>query len=244
MVEQFDPRLGAKRPATGQQLVENNAQTEYVAAAINPMALAARLFRAHVTGCAGKCRSTADVFLAKRQSEIGDVRLAGCIEENVSGLDVAVDQALAMGIVQRLRDSRDQFRRLRNRKRSVVNPFRERLALNELRHNVAGKLFGAADIVNRNNIGMVQTRDGARFRKVGFSVLGIQNELAMGNLDCDRPLQSIVTSEIDNAKPSVAQFVLNQVAANGRGPGSHGLVGNGRLKRAGPVVLAQRRAHR
>ena len=53
--------------------------------------LAARLLGTHVRGRAGELGPLAEILLAQGQAEAGDVGLAGLVEQEVRGLDVAVD---------------------------------------------------------------------------------------------------------------------------------------------------------
>ena len=105
-------RVAPERPAAGQQLVEDDAQAEDVRAAIDPVPLAPGLLGAHVGRRPGEPGSLAEVLVPQRQPEVGHVRLAVEVDQDVGRLDVPVDQVPRMGMVQRLGDRRHQLGRL------------------------------------------------------------------------------------------------------------------------------------
>ncbi len=91
LVEKLGHRLAPEGASAGEQFVEDDAETEDVGAPIHAVPLAARLLGAHVGGGAGKPGSAPEVFLAQGQAEVGDVGVAGPVEQKVGGLDVPVD---------------------------------------------------------------------------------------------------------------------------------------------------------
>ena len=99
-----------KRPASGEQLVEDDAKAENVSAAIDAVPLAAGLLRTHVGRRPGVAGAVDHVLVPQRQSEVGDERTAGGVEEDVARLDVTVDDAALVGVLERLGDRRDQRR--------------------------------------------------------------------------------------------------------------------------------------
>ena len=100
-----------KRPPSHQQFVEDDAQAEDVAAAIDPMPFAAGLLRTHVGGRPGIAWPLAHILLPQGQPEIGHERLAALVEQNVARLDVPMHQPLLVGVVQCLGHRRHQFDR-------------------------------------------------------------------------------------------------------------------------------------
>ncbi len=101
LIQDLRDRIAPERPTAGQELIEDYSQAEDIGAAVNPMPLAAGLFGARVSGSAGETCLPAEVFVAKRQSEIGQERLAGGVDQDVGRLDVAMDQAARIGVVER-----------------------------------------------------------------------------------------------------------------------------------------------
>ncbi len=75
------------------------------------MPLTAGLFRTHVRGGTGVLRAVAHLFLGQRHAEVRDIRLAGCIEQDITRFNVAMNEPGAVGILQRFRDRRHQFDR-------------------------------------------------------------------------------------------------------------------------------------
>ena len=121
-----------KRSPSGQQFVEDDPQAKDIGATVHTMAFATGLLRAHVGGRAGEPCPLSEVLLLERQSEIGDVGLAGGVDEDVGWLDVPVDQTLAVGVMQGFSDRRHQRRRLDVRLPVVPDLLLQVAALDEL----------------------------------------------------------------------------------------------------------------
>ena len=63
------------------------------------MSLATSLLGTHIKRRSGGGRALAKVLLSKSQTEIGNVRFAGDIQQQVARLDVSMHQALSVGMV-------------------------------------------------------------------------------------------------------------------------------------------------
>ena len=83
LIDDVGDRVALEGPASGQELVEHDAQAEDIRAAVDSMALATGLLGAHVNRRAGHPGALAEVFVSQREAEIRDARLsssrrAGC----------------------------------------------------------------------------------------------------------------------------------------------------------------------
>src|SRR5215469_18676568 len=90
------------------------------------------------------------------------MRFAFCIEQNVSRLDVTMENAVLMRVMNSARYPGDEFRRLPNRHRRPPNDFVKLTAFDEFHAEIA-RAITLAHFVNRNDAGMLQTR-----RSFGF----------------------------------------------------------------------------
>ena len=91
------------RSRYGEQFVEHDTEAKDVGTPIDAMTLSARLLGTHVRRCARVGRPCAKVCLAKGQAEIGDMRLAGFIEKNITRLDIPMNDAPRMSVIQGFR---------------------------------------------------------------------------------------------------------------------------------------------
>src|SRR5439155_24786435 len=91
----------------GEQFVEDDAQAVNVGAGVHAVPFAAGLLGTHVGGRAGEGGPGAELLLAQGLAEIADVGPARGVEQDVGRLDVAVDDAVLVGVVQGLRDGDD-----------------------------------------------------------------------------------------------------------------------------------------
>ena len=152
LIHDLGMRVAPERPAAGEQLVEDDAQAEDVRAAIDPVPLAPGLLGAHVGRRPGQPGPLAVVLVPQRQPEVGDARLARRVEQDVGRLDVAVDQAPRVGVVQRLGDRRHQLGRLPKGQPALPHPLRQVAALDVLGDDVAEAVVGPADVVDRDDV--------------------------------------------------------------------------------------------
>ena len=123
LLQQFRLRVGPERLASHQQFVEDHAQAENVAAAIDPMPFATGLLGTHVGGRPGvasaPCRRPASRKASPKSATNG---LPLVVEQDVARLDVPMHQSLLVGVVQRLGHRRHQFDRFVEREPGLLEP--------------------------------------------------------------------------------------------------------------------------
>ena len=96
-------------------------------------------------------------------AKIGDDRFPVGIQENVPGLDIAMDHAPTVRITERCPDLEQPGANHRNRKRAdVAQHALQRPARHEL-HDEEVQVADLSDAVDRHDVDMLQARDGDRF---------------------------------------------------------------------------------
>jgi hypothetical protein len=87
-----------------EQLVQRDSKRINVAAVINDAALRQCVLRAHVAQGAQHiaCHRHAGVLLHAREAEIRDPQLAGVVDQQIRRLDIAVQDAVLVGVLERL----------------------------------------------------------------------------------------------------------------------------------------------
>ena len=115
----------------------------------------------------GECVSVGDARRCRpgrrrraREAEVHELG-AGLGEHDVAGLEVAVDDAGAVRAVERVGDLRADAQHVGERQRPAREARGQRLALDQLHHQVVGVAL-AADVVQRADVRMVEARDRLR----------------------------------------------------------------------------------
>ena len=118
----LDEFLGVERRPPGQQFVEQHAETVNVAARVNVPPAHLRLFGTHVSWCAdklivgGEQRVVGQASLGRLgDAEINHLRHGHAVvqrHENVGRLDVAVDDAFLMRVLDGVANLDEQFQPL------------------------------------------------------------------------------------------------------------------------------------
>src|SRR5215217_1002490 len=140
------------------QMIKHCAEPVYVGCACQLTAVAERLFWRHVTRRAQGIERARDgtlSFCQSRQAEVGKMRFAFCIEQNVSRFNISMKNAAVVSVMNSARELRDQFRCGAARHRLAFKELVERPALDEPHAEVA-RSATLAHVVNRNDVGIVQ----------------------------------------------------------------------------------------
>ena len=217
LLQNFIRALAPVRPLSGEQLVEDDAQAVDVGAGIDAVPLAAGLFRAHVGRRAGQLGAGAEVHIAQRQAEVCHHGPALFVEQDVGRLDVAVDQAAAVGVVQGFGHLGDEGCRFRAGGPGLPQPGPQILAGDELGNHVAEAVGGPAHVVDGHDARVVQGRQHAGLGQEGLDVGRRGDAVAVRHLDGHVALQVVVVGLVDHAEGAGAEPGRDAVAAQVRG---------------------------
>ena len=150
--------------------------------------------------------------LARRQgdAEVGHQRLA-VVQQDVLGLDVAVDHPVPVGVVERGGHlARDPHRLGDGELLLPVEPGPERLALDE-RHDVEEEAVGLARVEQRQDVRVLEV--GGEL-DLGQEPLGADDgrELGAEQLERDPPVVAEVLGQVDGGHAAGADLALDPVA--------------------------------
>ncbi len=142
--------------------------------------------------------------------EIRYQRVPG-FEQDVLGLDVAVDDVVAVRVAQGVGHLPADLERLLERELPLaLEPLPQRLTLDE-RHDVVEEAGGFAGVVEGQDVGVAQARREANLpeKPLGAEAGG---ELGAENLESDRPVVLEVAGEVHHGHAARAEFPLDRVA--------------------------------
>ena len=215
--DQLRDRRGSERHAAGEQFVEDHAQAVHVGATIDAMRPALRLFGRHVRrrpGDQALC-AAARLRFAERKAEVDQHRRAFSREDDIRRLDVAVDDEPGVGVTQRVGSSGNDASGFRPRRSGVQQQSTKIRSIHVVRDDIHPPRVDA-DIVDRDDAGMAQLGEPARFlqRRVGIS----QRRCGSGakHLDGHGPIELRVVAEVHFAEPAGPQRTPHLIASEGR----------------------------
>ena len=240
-------RITSEWSLSGQQLVEHDAQAEDVGSPINPVTFAPGLLGTHVGGRAGQPPALAEVLILEGEPEVRHAGFARCVDQDVGGLDVPVDQPSGVGVMQGVGDGGDQLRRIPEGRSSLSHPDRQVAAFDELRHDEAESVLRATHVEDRHDVGMVQPGEDPGFNEKRLDILGVGDSFRVRHLDGDRAVEVIVVSKIDPSEPALTEPTDDPVAADLGGIAVRGAARTleGRLRAGGSrqALLSHPRSH-
>ena len=169
LVDDLGRRRPGKRHPAGRQLVEHDAEREQVGAMID--AASERLLRRHVRDGADHHAGDGHLLLGDqlvalfrrqelRQAEVEHLDEAAVGANQVGALDVAMDDAAAVRLVERVGDLHADVDHFADRQRPLRDPLREQLALDVLHDDEVGAGV-LADVVGDGDVRRAQQRRGA-----------------------------------------------------------------------------------
>ncbi len=115
-----------------------------------------------------------------------------------------MDDARAVGLVERVRDLDADPERLLLRQGALLQPVGERLAFEVLHHQVVDAVL-LADVVEGADVGMVEGGGGAGLTLEARAAVGVLGEVRGQDLDGDGAVQARVARAVDLAHPARAK---------------------------------------
>jgi hypothetical protein len=213
-------RVAHERAAPTEQLVQHDAEAINVSAAVDAMPFTAHLFGRHVRVRAGAAAALLrQVVLRYGQAEVGQVRPAAFVEQDVRRLHVAMIHlgsifiVSAVRIVQRVGDLCDEQRGLFMRQRwFTLKAIGEGHAVDKLTDEIA-MTVRVAEVIERDDRRVLQSRDVPRLgEKSGHCLIRLQ-AVGARHLDSDRPVDFVVVRELDDTEPAASEPAAHAIAA-------------------------------
>ena len=135
-------------------------------------------------------------------------------DENVGRLDVAMNDALGMGRVERVGDFDCQREQRVQFHRPPGDQILQRHAL-QIFHGDKRLAVFLADVVDGADVGMIQRRSRLRFALEAAERLGISSDFVGQELEGDKTAQPRVFGFVDHTHPTATQFPDNAVVRDG-----------------------------
>ena len=135
------------------------------------------------------------------------------IKQDVARLHVAMHDTVRVGEMERVRNGRRQRRCLVEGESRLVHLPGKVASFNETRDHEAEAVVTATQVVDRHDIRMIETGDGARFTQIRIGVLAPRQAVWVRNLDRHVPLQLLIAAEVDGPKSARTDLALHAVAA-------------------------------
>ncbi len=217
LVEDRHQVVRVERPAAGRELEQHAADAEEVAAAVDllPLHLLGRhvVGRPHHVAGAGHRRGG-----HVRHAEVHDLHRAVFLDEDVGGLDVAVDDARLVGVRepgQHLHDHRDLA--LERHRRRLAHGLLEVLALQEL-HRDEGRAVGVvAQVEDHHHVRVGHLGDRAGLALETGLQLGVVGDLGDHDLEGHVAVEHGVVGQVHLAHGALAEGAEDLVLADPAG---------------------------
>ena len=199
---------------SGERLIQDDAKRVQVCPAVNRLALP--LFRAHISrgadhalGQPRRCGTLGDFGNPK----VRDIGFARIVEKDIGRLEIAVDNALGMGIVDGRSDSGEDVGHGPNRERPVLEPIGERTA-GHIAHDDERLAVLLAVVVHRHDAAVLEHRHGPRLAIEAGAKSRVKKHLARQNLDGHRSSKAGIVGLEDGSHSAPSKFAVDFVASN------------------------------
>ena len=171
-----------------------------------------------VRGVGSRGETTGSVrarFIYLRQPEIQQLG-AALGEHDITRLQIAVNHAMPMGLIQRVCDLNAVTKRLIDWERPLCNARRQILAL-QIFHDEIVEAIMRANVVYRADMRVAECRHRAGFALETLAVFGVAGKVWSQHLDRDGAVETLVARAINLAHAAGADgrenFVWAQIAA-------------------------------
>ncbi len=144
---------------------------------------------------------------------LDEVGLRSVLEVDVLGLDVAMDDALAVRLAERVGDAVHHARQPRRRQRAVLSQDRVQAAALQHLHRQVHDAFGRLiEVVDLHRVRRAQQRRRLRLALEAADDLRIARHLRVQDLERDLAVHLRLRRAIDRAEAAFADLLLDQIA--------------------------------
>jgi hypothetical protein len=202
----------AERNLAGQRLIQHDAERIEVRLAAD--GVPERLLGGDVVGRAEHAPADrqAGLVAAAGDPEVGDLGSRLGVEQDVLRLDVAVDDPVRVGGVQRARDLDRERHGLGDRQPpDPADALLQRLALDVLEHDERHAVV-LARVQHGDDVGVLELRHRARLAAEALDVLDLSADRSGQHLDRHTPLEHGVEGQPDPRRRARADLALEPVA--------------------------------
>ena len=148
----------------------------------------------------GSCESgsgRSGFLLQLRQTKVQQLR-AGLGEHDVAGLQIAMRDAFAVSLVQRVGNLDGVLQHLLHRQRTFLQPLRERLAFEIFHHQKINSVL-MADVVEGADVRMIQAGDRFCFALESLAQFGTISKMRRQNFDGDDSIEAGIAGFVNFA---------------------------------------------
>ncbi len=150
------------------------------------------------------------------EAEVENLGVSALRDENVRGLDVAMDDAFGVSGVESVGDFDGKRNELIVGERAAGDQMVERNAIEKF-HGDEGLALVLTDVVNGTYVGMVEGRGGLGLAAKTSKGLDIAGEFGGKKLERNEAVQARIFSFVDNAHATSAEFFGDAVMRDGVG---------------------------
>ena len=214
LLEQLGNRRACERRLARERVVEHAAQAVDVGAAVGELRAAGQLGGHVHRPTEGAFHDAHGALLeALGEAQVGELHAAARVEEDVGWLDVAVDEHLLVGVVERLGGLGRNLQPFGHRQMALLaDAVGEAVAIDELHGDEVEALF-LADVEGLHHVGMVELGSGLGFAAEGREEAGVAGGRWRQHLECHPAVQPLLHGFVDRAQPAPPDDPRHLVAA-------------------------------
>ncbi len=148
------------------------------------------------------------------EAEVENFRGAAMDQENIGGLDVAVDDSFGVSGIEAVGDLNAEIQKFADGELFFADASLQGLAFEQF-HGDERAALEFADIVDGADVGMIERGGGAGLAAETFDSLGVMGDIIRQKFESDVAAEAGVGSFVNDAHAAAAEFFEDVVMGNG-----------------------------